>query len=92
MNSHRKMSPDEALATAVDVFACLTERPDAIDRFLRETGLTPATLRAATAAPGFFPAVLDHVAADEALLLAIARQLGAHPAQIAEARAILDAP
>jgi hypothetical protein len=86
------MSRDEALATAVDVFACLAAQPDAIDRFLHETGLAPETLRAAAASPDFLSAVLDHVADDEALLVAIAQQLGEHPAQIAEARAILEAP
>lgn len=58
-------------------------------RFLDLTGLAPDTLRAAAGRPGFTAAVLDHVASDESLLMAVADGIGETPERVAQAQAVL---
>lgn len=81
----KTLAPDpEALAIAALGF--LAEDQERLGRFLAITGLDPATLRAAARAPGFLGAVLDHLLADESLLLAFAANHQLVPASIASAR------
>ena len=56
--------------------------PSGSSRFLDLTGLTPDTVREAASSPGFFVAVLDHLAADELLLLTFATNAGVPPARV----------
>jgi len=56
------------------------------------SGLTGDGLRSAAAEPGFFAGVLDHLAADEALLLAFSANAGQDPALIEKARDALSPP
>ncbi len=86
MHSHRKMDPDAAAAVAIDAFSFIAENDERLGRFLDRTGLTPDGIREAAASPGFLVAVLDHVAADETLLLDLARSLATRPERIMEAR------
>ena len=53
------------------------------------SGLGPQSLRAAAGSPGFLAAVLEHVANDEALLIAFAAEQGIDPAEIDRARRAL---
>jgi hypothetical protein len=70
----------------------LAADPERLGRFMDLTGLTPATIRAAAASPGFAVAVLDHLLGDEALVLAFAAQAGCDPAAVMAARNRLAGP
>lgn len=81
-----KAEAEEIAGGALGVIAADEER---LWRFLDLTGLAPDALRAAAARPGFAAAVLDHVAADEALLLDVAHALDLPPERVARAHALL---
>jgi hypothetical protein len=63
-----------------------------LDRFVSLNGLSPGNLREAGADPGFLAGVLDHLAGDEALLLAFAANSGLDPAEVMRAWTLLAAP
>jgi Protein of unknown function (DUF3572) len=72
------------LAIAALIFLAGDE--ERLGRFLALTGIAPASLRAAAREPGFLLGVLDHVAGDEALLLAFANESGIDPEDVIGAR------
>jgi hypothetical protein len=80
---------DDARTIAIEGLEFLAADTERLERFLALSGLSPATLRAAAAAPGFLPAVLDHIAGEESLLLAFSAAAGRDPRDIARAREIL---
>jgi hypothetical protein len=86
MPSYRKISVEEAESVALNAFMHLAQDDERLTRFLDVTGLRPDTVRAAAATPGFFAAVLDHVASDEPLLIELAKALATKPERIMEAR------
>lgn len=67
----------------------VTEDQDRLGRFLGETGLSPDDLRASAGTPEGLVAVLDHLLADESLLMVFAAGAGLEPAEIWPAREIL---
>ena len=71
---------------AMSAFSVLIADDERLSRFFDLTGLRPETIRQAAAAPGFLGAVLDYVASDEGLLLAVAEALSVKPERIMEAR------
>jgi hypothetical protein len=89
MTSYRKITAEEAESVAVSAFAFVAGDPERLSRFLEITGLRPETIRQAAASPGFYGAVLDHVASDEQLLLALAGALETKPERIMQARRTL---
>jgi len=76
------MNKDEAESIAVSAFAFITCDEERMGRFLAVSGLRPDTIRAAAAEPGFFAGILDYVASDEALLLALAKELNTKPEHV----------
>lgn len=76
-------------ALAIEALGFLAGDPERLSRFLALSGLGPGNLRRAAAEPGFFLAVLDHLAADERLLVAFAAAQGIDPAAIVAAREAL---
>lgn len=78
-----------AEAIAIALLARVAGDPDRLERFLALSGLTPGTVRAASGEPGFLAAFLDHVAADDALLVAVAAEEGIAPEAVMAARARL---
>ena len=88
--ARRKQSTrEEAEALALTALEFLSQDGERIGRFLALSGLDPGDLRKAAAEPGFLPAVLDHLAQDEALLIAFAEEAGIAPERVAEARHLL---
>jgi hypothetical protein len=77
----------EGLAVAALDF--IAGEPDQLGRFLALTGIGPDSIRAAAREPNFLLGVLDHVAGDETLLLALAEHCGIDPEDVARARDIL---
>jgi hypothetical protein len=86
MASYRKITTEEAESVALSAFMHLAQDDERLTRFLDMTGLRPETVREAAATPGFFAAVLDHVASDEPLLIELAKALDTKPERIMEAR------
>ncbi|MDE2363390.1 MAG: DUF3572 domain-containing protein [Hyphomicrobiales bacterium] len=86
------LSRDDAERIAVSGLGFLAAEPERLDRFLALTGLDAAQLREAAAEPGFFLAILDHIAGHEPDLLAFSAESALAPERIAAARAILAGP
>ena len=80
-----KGGPD-AEVLAIDALAFLASDVERLGRFLAMTGLSPENIREAARSRHFMVAVLDHLAADESLLLAFAANQGLDPARILKAR------
>ena len=81
---------EAAEAIAIKALGFLAGDDERLERFLALSGLAADELRAAAAAPGFLPGVLDHVLSDDRLILAFAAELGVDPAEIGRARAALE--
>jgi hypothetical protein len=78
----KKMNRDEAENVALSAFAFITSDEERMSRFLAVSGLRPDTIRSAASEPGFFAGILDYVAADEPLLIALAKELNTKPEHI----------
>lgn len=77
---------------AIRALGFLASEPERMEGFLSLTGLGPDTIRAAAREPHFLASVLDHVCADESLLLGLADQLALRPETVAAAQALLAGP
>ena len=85
------MHLDRAQAIALKGLAFLAEDRVRLQRFLAVTGLGLDALRAQIARPALQGAVLEHIAADEALLRAFAANCAIAPESILPAVALLQA-
>ena len=72
----------------------LTSEPARMSRFLSESGMAPGDLAASLAegGAGVLSAALDHICADESLLLVFASELRRKPEEIMLAQALLQGP
>ncbi len=77
----RLPSPDEASTLACTAAAWLVRDEGRCRRFLNETGMDLAHLRAHLAEPAMQAAVLEFLLADESLLLAFTAEEGLAPDQ-----------
>ncbi len=59
----------------------LAEHPDELLAFMQQAGLTPQALREAVGTPRLQHGLLDHFAANEAILLALCANSGIKPEQ-----------
>lgn len=84
-----RMTREAAETVALQALGWLAAEPDRLARFLALTGTGPEDLRARAGEPAFLAAVLDHLLADERLLLAFAAEAGLAPEAPAAARARL---
>ena len=88
--SAREGRPQEAAATlAIAALDFIAAEPERLGRFLAMTGIGPDTIRDAAREPQFLAGVLDHIAADERLLLGLAAEHGIDPAEVIRARDLL---
>lgn len=74
---------------AIQALGFLAQDPERLDRFLSLAGIGPDMIRQAASDPAFLSGVLDHVAADEPLLLAVAEHIGVKPEAVMRAHAAL---
>jgi hypothetical protein len=74
---------------AVQALGFIAGDPERLGAFLAETGIGPASLRAAAADPQFLVSLLDFVLRDDATVKAFAKQSELHPTNIAAAREVL---
>jgi hypothetical protein len=80
---------ETAEAIAVQGLAFLAAEPARLSRFLVLTGLTPAQVRAQAQEPQFLAGVLEHLLADESLLLAFAANAALAPQAVVSACVLL---
>jgi hypothetical protein len=85
---------NSAYASEIGIAALqfLAEDPVRLERFLALSGLGPHNLRQAAAEPAFLGSVLEHLAADERLLVAFAVNQNLKPEIVARAREALAGP
>lgn len=89
MKRDRAPTLEEAESIAAQGLAFLAEEPARFVRFLSLTGLTPEGIRARIGTPEVLAAVLEHLSADESLLLTFAATASVAPETIAPALAVL---
>jgi uncharacterized protein DUF3572 len=70
----------------------IAEEPERLGRFLALSGIGPESVRAAAREPQFLAGVLDHLAADEPLLVAFAAANDVDPETVMRARDALAGP
>ena len=80
---------ESAESIAAQGLAFLAADPGRLARFLELTGLGPDQVRACADTPEFLTAVLEHIVADESLLLVFAANASVAPESIAPALAML---
>ena len=74
---------------AIQALGFMAGEPERLGAFLAATGIGPEAIRKAASDPSFLAGVLDHVAGDEPLLLAVAEHAGVAPQDIEHAQAVL---
>jgi hypothetical protein len=74
---------------AISALAFLAQDPERLGAFLSQSGIGPQMIRKAAADPAFLAGVLDHVVADEPLLLAVADYAGVSPETVEQAHLAL---
>ena len=74
---------------AIQALSFIAEEPERLNGLLNATGLTLDRLRESATAPDFLAGVLEHMLADESLLLAFADSAAIDPADVARARIAL---
>ena len=80
---------EAAKALAIAALRFIAEAPERLQAFLSLAGIDPQAIRAAAQEPGFLLGVLDHLAGDESLLLAFARENEIDPGEVRVARSAL---
>ncbi len=83
---------DAAQDVAVAALSFIAADGERLVTFLGETGLTPASLRAAAGKPDFNAGVLSFLIAHEDMLVAFSAQHGFDPKHVVSALAILEPP
>ena len=74
---------------AIQALSFIAAEPERLNGFLNATGLTLDRLRESANEPDFLAGVLEHMLADESLLLAFADFAAIDPADITRARIAL---
>jgi hypothetical protein len=85
----RKEQQAAAEQLAIAALGFIAGEPEQLGRFLAMSGIGPDSLRDAAREPRFLAGVLDHVTADEALLLAFAAANEIDPDAVMRARDVL---
>ncbi len=73
----------------VQALAFIAQDDDRLGLFIASTGIAPQSLRDAAREPDFLAGVLEHMLADENLLIAFAESAGIDPAEVARAHRTL---
>jgi hypothetical protein len=82
-------SQQNAEMLAVQALAFIAEDEERLGGFLASTGLALQSIRDAAREPDFLAGVLEHMLADENLVVAFADSVGIDPAEVARARHML---
>ena len=84
-----KLTQRAAETVAVQALSFIASDPERLGLFLASTGIGPGDIRAAAREPLFLAGVLDHLANNEAVMMAFAAETGIEPASILAARETL---
>jgi hypothetical protein len=79
-------STEEAEVLALKALVFLAAEPDRLSRFMELSGLGLDTIRASAGDPAFLGGLLDHMLADQSLLLIFAEEHGLKPDRIGQLR------
>jgi hypothetical protein len=90
MQRPRTLTQEDAESLAVQAFAFIAADQARIGPFLAATGIGPDMIRAVARDPDFLAGVLDHVAGDDALLVAFAAAAEISPLDVPAARDVLN--
>jgi hypothetical protein len=82
-------SQQTAEMLAVQTLAFIAEDDGRLSGFIASTGIAVESIRDAAREPNFLAGVLEHILADENLLIAFAEHAGIDPAEVARARQVL---
>jgi hypothetical protein len=82
-------SPEAAETLAVQALAFIAEDDSRLGSFVAATGIAPQSMREAAREPNFLAGVLEHILAEENLLIAFANGAGIDPAAVARAHQAL---
>jgi hypothetical protein len=86
MKQPSSQTREAAEILAIQALGFIAEEPERLSGFLEITGLTIEGIRAAARQPDFLAGVLEHMLADESLLVAFAHGAGIDPGDVARAR------
>src|SRR5579872_1780226 len=86
MKSASRPARETAEMLAIQALGFIGEEPERLTAFLHSTGLEVDQIRSAAREPRFLVGMLEHMLADESLLLAFAASVGVDPAAIGQAR------
>ena len=89
MKTRSRPTGEAAELLAIQALGFIAEDPQRLTRFLGLSGIAAAEIRAAAQQPGFLAGVLEHMLADESLLVAFAASAGIDPADVARAASAL---
>jgi hypothetical protein len=83
------MTREMAEMVAIQALGFVAAEPARLGGFLAATGIGPDSIRSAAREPRFLAGVLEHVAADETLLLGFAQESHLDPKAVTLARDVL---
>ena len=86
MKAPSSRTREAAETLAIQALGFIAAEPERLEAFLAATGLTLERLRESATEPDFLAGVLEHMLADESLLLAFAESAAIDPATVARAR------
>ncbi len=89
MKAPSSRSREAAESLAIQALGFIAQDPDRLAGFLSASGLRAEGIRSAARQPHFLAGVLEHMLADESLLVAFADSAGLDPATIARAHGAL---
>ena len=89
MKAPSRAAREAAETLAIQALAFVAEEPARLARFLAASGIEAEQIRAAARERGFLAGVIEHMLADESLLVAFADSADIDPAAIARAHAAL---
>jgi hypothetical protein len=92
MKTHSTAAREAAEILAIQALAFIANEPDRLAGFLNVTGLTVERMRDAARQPDFLTGVLEHMLADEPLLIAFADNAAIDPGEIVRAHSVLGSP
>ena len=92
MRKPQKLDRGAAESLAIQALTFLASEPGRLGRFLALTGIGPDQIRLVAASPGFLAGVLEHLASDEAMLIAFADDANVAPGEVERARRALAGP
>jgi hypothetical protein len=89
MKRHSISAREAAEILAIQALAFIADEPERLAGFLNATGLTVEGMRDAARQPDFLAGVLEHMLADEPLLIAFADNAAIDPGDIVQAHSAL---